>query len=214
MREQRERFQGLMRQFEQRGLDTAEVAMTYHHINRMLNAGNESTVPYHERLRLAEEMALRKATDRARLDLDGEIHRTLTRLIRATGLRARVRSAESESPADPFEQVQTERVIGPDLRSMAQRGVEDAPRAARPIPRQGIVLITARSLGGIDRARIETEQDVDVLASPLTELIDLVCDREGLAQVSGGWIGPVLDYDSHALMPRVAVEAATGFSEC
>jgi pSer/pThr/pTyr-binding forkhead associated (FHA) protein len=61
MPEQRERFRSMMAAFEARGLDQAEVAMTYHHINRMLNAGNESMIPFSERLQLAEQVMLHAA---------------------------------------------------------------------------------------------------------------------------------------------------------
>src|SRR5262249_42901955 len=58
--EQKGRVQQLMQEFEtsakQRGVSEQEIAMTYHHINRLLQAGPDAPLSQAERIRLTEQI--------------------------------------------------------------------------------------------------------------------------------------------------------------
>jgi YD repeat-containing protein len=58
---QRQRMLDMARQLESRGLPPQEVALTYHHLNRLMQAGPESALNQAERLRLSEQIMYQAA---------------------------------------------------------------------------------------------------------------------------------------------------------
>ena len=61
----------------------------------------------------------------------------------------------------------------------------------------------------VDGPGVEPQQDVDARPRPVAELIDLVGDLEGFAEMPGRGVRRVLDDDGGALVPWVTVEGAT-----
>ena len=100
-----------------------------------------------------------------------------------------------------------EPVIGPDARLVAESRIDDPAAAIGLRPRERVIALGALATTDVDGAGIEPQQDVDRRPRPVPELIDLVIDLEGVAQVARGGVRPILD-DSRYAERSVDAESA------
>src|SRR5260370_36864386 len=98
--------------------------------------------------------------------------------------------------------------LGPAGWRVAESGIHDPAAAIGLRPRQCVIAVGALTTTDVDGTGIEPQQDVDRRPRPVSELIDLVIDLEGVAQVARGGVRPILDDEPCTLGPGVPVEGA------
>src|SRR5262249_24619593 len=93
---------------------------------------------------------------------------------------------------------------------MSERGVEDPPAAVVSRPRKPEIPIgpVDSRLCQIDRRSIKTQQHMNLVAREILELIDLVADLEGVAEMFGRRMRFVFDSHGDFLMPGMSVKVA------
>src|SRR5260370_42104596 len=91
--------------------------------------------------------------------------------------------------------------LGPAGWRVAESGIHDPAAAIGLRPRQCVIAVGALTTTDVDGTGIEPQQDVDRRPRPVSELIDLVIDLEGVAQVARGGGRPILDGETRTPVP-------------